>query len=365
MAKLKATETAKAGGARGECQMMGGYGYATEYDMEHHVRTAIASTIYTAGTSEIQRDIIAKTFGLMSSSLQGKTVFMSGGSRGIGLAIAVRAAARRREHLLDRQDRRGRTRGCRDDLQRRPPTSRRQAGHALPIVGRHSGRGVGARRRVGLRRAVRRDRHLRQQRVGDHLSGAVDLPMKRYDLMQDINTRGTFLVSRTCIPHLRSAENPHVLTLSPPPDIKPKWLANPRRLHDLQVRDEHVHAGMAEEFRADGIAFNSLWPRTLIATAAVQNIAGGEAGMHGARKPEIMADAARVIFDRPARECSGNFFFIDDEVLAGEGVSDFEEYRFGPAGAAADPGSVRGDGWPLDTGWPRRAGGRRLSVTLI
>jgi citronellol/citronellal dehydrogenase len=94
--------------------------------------------------------------------------------------------------------------------------------------------------------------------------------------------------------------------------------------------------GMAEEFRDDGIAFNSLWPRTLIATAAVQNIAGGEAGMRGARKPEIMADAARAIFDRPARECTGNFF-IDDEVLASEGVSDFEEYRFGPPGAELIP----------------------------
>jgi citronellol/citronellal dehydrogenase len=260
---------------------------------------------------------------------------MSGGSRGIGLAIALRAARDGANVCLLAK--------TVEADPRLPGTIHTAAaeieaagGRALPIAGdvRDEDAVLGAVADCvaefgGIDICVNNASAI-------NLSGALDLPMKRYDLMQDINTRGTFLVSRACIPHLRGASNPHVLTLSPPLDIKPKWFANHVAYTISKFGMSMCTMGMAEEFRGEGIAFNSLWPRTLIATAAVQNIAGGEAGMRGARKPEIVADAARVIFDRPARECTGNFF-IDDEVLAGEGVSDFEEYRFGPAGAELIP----------------------------
>jgi citronellol/citronellal dehydrogenase len=160
-----------------------------------------------------------------------------------------------------------------------------------------------------------------------NLSGTLSLPVKRYDLMQNINTRGTFVVTKACVPHLKGSANPHVLTLSPPLDIQPKWFANHPAYTVSKFGMSMLTLGFAEEFRADGIACNALWPRTLIATAAVQNIVGGDAAMKGARRPEIMADAAHAVFCRPAGECTGNFL-IDDQVLAEEGVSDFGAYRF-------------------------------------
>ena len=154
--------------------------------------------------------------------------------------------------------------------------------------------------------------------------------MKRYDLMHQINARGTFLVSQKCIPHLLKAANPHVLNLSPPLDFDVKWFAN----HPAYTLAKYSHVGLrlgdgAKEFKAEGIAFNCLWPRTGIATAAIQNMLGGEDGMKRCRKPEIMADAAYAIFNRPAQDCTGNFF-IDDEVLAAEGVTDFDQYAVSP-----------------------------------
>jgi citronellol/citronellal dehydrogenase len=159
------------------------------------------------------------------------------------------------------------------------------------------------------------------------LLGTLDLPMKRYDLMQDINARGTFLVSKACVPFLRSSPNPHVLTLSPPLDMSPKWFGSHAAYTLSKYGMSMLTMGMAEEFRGDGIAFNCLWPRTLIATAAVANVAGGEAGMRGARRPEIVADAAAAILRREARSCTGGFF-IDEDVLREEGVEDFSGYRF-------------------------------------
>jgi citronellol/citronellal dehydrogenase len=270
----------------------------------------------------------------MSGALEGKTMFISGGSRGIGLAIAVRAARDGANVCLIAKT------GQPDP--RLPGTIHTSAaeieaagGKALPRVGdiRDEDAVLGAVEDCvaefgGIDICVNNASAI-------NLSGTVDLPMKRYDLMQDINTRGTFLVSKACIPHLRKSENPHVLTLSPPLDIKPKWFANHVAYTISKFGMSMCTLGMAEEYRADGIAFNSLWPRTLIATAAVQNIAGGEAGMAGARKPEIMADAARAIFSRRARECTGNFF-IDDEVLAEEGITDLARYRFREDASEAD-----------------------------
>jgi citronellol/citronellal dehydrogenase len=270
-----------------------------------------------------------------SGPLAGKTIFMSGGSRGIGLAIAVRAARDGANVCIvaktDQPDPRlpGTIHTAAADIEA-------AGGQVLPVVGdiRDEEAVAGAvaacvERFGGIDICVNNASAI-------NLSGTLDLPIKRYDLMQDINTRGTFVVSRACIPHLRSASNPHVLTLSPPLDIQPKWFANHVAYTISKFGMSMCTMGMAEEFRPEGIAFNSLWPRTLIATAAVQNIAGGEAGMAGARKPEIMADAAHAILVRPARECTGNFF-IDDEVLGAGGVTDFEEYRFGEPGAALIP----------------------------
>ncbi len=148
--------------------------------------------------------------------------------------------------------------------------------------------------------------------------------------MQDINTRGTFVVTKCCIPHLKQAENPHVLTLSPPLSLTPKWFAGHVAYTIAKYGMSMCMLGMAEEFRAAGVACNALWPRTIIATAAVQNLLGGDVAMARARKPEIMGDAACAVLRRPSRECTGNFF-IDDEVLAEEGITDLSAYRYGDA----------------------------------
>src|SRR5207344_2540445 len=145
-------------------------------------------------------------------------------------------------------------------------------------------------------------------------------PMKRFDLMHQINTRGTFLCSQACIPHLRKAKNPHILNLSPPLNMETRWFAPHVAYTMAKFGMSMCVLGMAGEYKNAGIAFNALWPRTTIATAAVNNLGGGNV-MKASRKPEIMGDAAHVIFNRPAKECTGNFF-IDDEVLKSAGKTD-------------------------------------------
>jgi citronellol/citronellal dehydrogenase len=152
--------------------------------------------------------------------------------------------------------------------------------------------------------------------------------MKRYDLMQDINCRGAFLLGKCCIPHLREADNPHVLTLSPPINLNPRWAGASLAYAIAKYGMSLVTLGLAEELKEDGIAANSLWPRTIIATAAVQNLLGGDEAMRRSRSPQIMADAAAAILARPSREATGNFY-IDDEVLAEEGVTDLSPYGEG------------------------------------
>jgi NAD(P)-dependent dehydrogenase (short-subunit alcohol dehydrogenase family) len=148
-----------------------------------------------------------------------------------------------------------------------------------------------------------------------NLSGTEALQIKRYDLMQAINTRGTFVVSRACIPYLKRSQNPHILTLSPPISLEPRWLG-PHIGYTIAKYGMTLCAlGLAAEFREDGIASNALWPRTLIATAAVQNLLGGDEAMAGARKPELYADAAYAVITKPSRDCSGNAFLCED-VLA-------------------------------------------------
>jgi citronellol/citronellal dehydrogenase len=152
--------------------------------------------------------------------------------------------------------------------------------------------------------------------------------MKRYDLMHQVNARGTFLVSKACIPHLKRSANPHVLMLSPPPDLSPKWFAPHPAYTMAKYGMSLCVLGMAEEFRGR-IAFNALWPRTAIATAAIRNILAGEEGLSHCRKPEIVADAAWHVFNKP-KSFSGHFL-IDDTFLAENGVADFDHYRVDPA----------------------------------
>jgi len=163
--------------------------------------------------------------------------------------------------------------------------------------------------------------------------GGIDICLNNasaIDLMQDINCRGSFLLSKCCIPHLRKAENPHILTLSPPINLNPRWAGGNLAYSIAKYGMSLVTLGLAEELKDDGIAANSLWPRTIIATAAVQNLLGGDEAMRRSRSPQIMADAAAAILARPSREATGNFY-LDDEVLAEEGVTDLSAYSHGDA----------------------------------
>ena len=162
-----------------------------------------------------------------------------------------------------------------------------------------------------------------------NLAGTEALEIKRYDLMQSINTRGTFVVSRACVAHLKRSVNPHILTLSPPVSLEPRWLGPHVGYTIAKYGMTMCALGFAAEFAEDGIASNALWPRTLIATAAVQNLLGGEEAMTRARKPELYSDAAYAVITRPSRDCTGNAFLCED-VLAAEGVTDFDRYAYQP-----------------------------------
>jgi citronellol/citronellal dehydrogenase len=154
-------------------------------------------------------------------------------------------------------------------------------------------------------------------------------PMKRYDLMHSINTRGTFACSQACIPHLKKSTNPHILNISPPLNMERRWFAPHVAYTMAKFGMSMCVLGMAGELERDGIGVNALWPRTTIATSAIKNLLGGDFAMRGSRKPEIMGDAAHAIFVRPARETTGNFF-IDDEVLRAAGKTDLTEYAVDP-----------------------------------
>jgi citronellol/citronellal dehydrogenase len=262
-----------------------------------------------------------------TKALAGKTMIMSGGSRGIGLAIAVRAARDGANVAIvaktDQPDPRlpGTIHTAAEEIEA-------AGGTALPILGdvRDEDSVAAAvaqtvERFGGIDIAVNNASAINLANVGD-------LPAKRYDLMLDINARGTFVLTSLVLPHLARSDNPHVLTLSPPLNPDRKWLAAHAPYTVSKYAMTMLTLGVAESRRDDGIAANCLWPRTLIATAAVQNIVGGDQAMSSARRPEIMADAAYEILVRPARECTGNTF-IDDEVLAQAGVTDLSAYRFG------------------------------------
>jgi citronellol/citronellal dehydrogenase len=261
-------------------------------------------------------------------SLAGKTLFITGASRGIGLAIALRAARDGANIAIAAK--------TAEPHPKLPGTIytaaaeiERAGGKALPMV-------VDVREEASVLAAVQRcvatfggiDICINNASA-INLSGTEQIDMKRYDLIQQINTRGTFVTSRACIPYLKQAANPHILTLSPPLDFKPQWFASHLAYSLSKFGMSLCMLGLAEEYRAQGIACNSLWPRTTIATAAVEFALGGQAMLQRSRTPAVMADAAHVLLNRPARECTGQFF-IDDAVLYAEGVRDFEPYSVAP-----------------------------------
>jgi citronellol/citronellal dehydrogenase len=261
-------------------------------------------------------------------SLAGKTLFVTGASRGIGLAIALRAARDGANVAIAAK--------TAEPHPKLPGTIYSAAeeieavgGQALPLI-------VDVRDEASVQAAV----DATVQRFGGidicvnnasaiQLTGTLATDMKRYDLMHQINARGTYLTSRACIPHLKAATNPHVLMLSPPLDMSPRWFGGHVAYTMAKFGMSMCVLGMAEEFRSDGIAFNALWPRTGIATAAIKNALAGEEGMRRCRTVEIMADAAYAIFNKDSRTFTGNFL-IDDEILYAEGVRDFDQYRVDP-----------------------------------
>jgi citronellol/citronellal dehydrogenase len=261
-------------------------------------------------------------------SLKNKTLFITGASRGIGLAIALRAARDGANVAIA-----AKTAEPHPKLPGTIYTAAKEieaaGGKALPLV-------VDVRDEANVAEAIEKT----AARFGGidicvNNASAIQLTpttmtdMKRYDLMHQINTRGTFMVSKYCVPHLKRAANPHILNLSPPLDMSEKWFSGHVAYTMAKYGMSMCVLGMAGEFRADGIAVNALWPRTGIATAAIRNALAGDEGMKMCRTVEIMADAAHVILTKPAREFTGQFC-IDDTLLWEAGVRDFDKYRVDP-----------------------------------
>ena len=260
--------------------------------------------------------------------LAGKTILMSGGSRGIGLAIALRAARDGANvALLAKTD------TPHPKLEGTVHTAAQQirdaGGNALAIVG-------DVREDDDITRAVLEtkgefggiDIVVNNASVID-LSGSLDLAAKKYDLMQDVNVRGTFMLSRAALPVLKEAPNPHILSLSPPLNTTPRWLGAHTGYTLAKFGMTMATLGIAAEFANDGIAANTLWPRTTIATAAVQFALGGDRMMKVSRTPEIYADAAYEVLQQPAREYTGQTLIVED-VLEAAGITDFSGYAAVP-----------------------------------
>ena len=265
----------------------------------------------------------------MADSLKGRTLFITGASRGIGLAIGLRAA----------KDGANVTIAAKTDtphpklegtIHTAAEAIQQAGGQALPLV-------VDVRDEAAVRNAL--DQTAKEFGGIDivvnnasaiSLTRTRETEMKRFDLMHQINARATFLVSKLALPYLEKSENPHILMLSPPLDMAEKWFSPHLAYTMAKFGMSLCVLGLSGELRKQGIAVNALWPRTTIATAAVKNLLGGDALMRASRTPEILADAAHAVFLKPARDFTGRFL-IDDTFLHGEGVTDFSRYRVTPA----------------------------------
>ena len=279
------------------------------------------------------------------ASFTGKTLFVTGASRGIGLAIAKRAARDGANIAIV-----AKTSDPNPKLEGTIHTAAKEiedaGGKALAIA-------CDIRREDEVQRAV-------DETVAAF--GGIDIcvnnasaialtpiektDIKRFDLMFAVNTRGTFLVSKICLPHLKKAENPHILMLSPPLDMKPQWFSGHVAYSIAKYGMSLCVLGLADEMKKDGIAVNALWPRTAIATAAVRNILGGDKMMRMSRSPEIVADAAHLVFQQPAKSFSGNFLIDDTFLHSVGGVTDFEKYRVDPSMPLAPDFFVPADSKP-------------------
>ncbi|KFC73379.1 Short-chain dehydrogenase/reductase SDR [Bosea sp. LC85] len=262
-------------------------------------------------------------------SLKNKTLFITGGSRGIGLAIALKAARDGANVTIAAK--------TAEPHPKLPGTIHTAAaeieaagGKCLPLM-------VDVRDEAGVVDAIAKTVAtfggidiVVNNASAINLTNTQMTDMKRFDLMHQINTRGTFMVSKYAIPHLEKAENPHILMLSPPLDMKTHWFAPHLAYSIAKYGMSLCVLGLAGELAPKGIAVNALWPRTTIATAAVQNLLGGDKMVQASRTPEILADAAHMIFLKSSRQFSGNFL-IDDSFMAGEGITDFSDYRVDPS----------------------------------
>src|SRR5262245_40713527 len=266
-------------------------------------------------------------------TLKGRTLFITGASRGIGLAIALRAARDGANIAI----------AAKTDKPhpKLPGTIFTAAEEIASAGGKPLPLTVDVRDEAQVKTAIERtvatfggiDIVINNASAVSR-TPVVDTDMRRFDLMHQINTPGTFMVSNYAIPHLARAKNPHILMNSPPLDMCEKWFAGSTGYSIAKYGMSLVVLGLAGELREQGIAVNALWPRTTIATAAIKNLLGGDRVMRMSRTPEIMADAAYLIFQKPAKSFTGHFL-IDDTFLAGEGVRDFEKYRVDPAAPLA------------------------------
>jgi len=267
------------------------------------------------------------------ATLKDKTLFITGASRGIGLAIALRCAGDGANVAIAAKTEAPHPK-LEGTIYSAAEAIEKAGGRALPLV-------VDVRDEEQVKTAI--DRTFAAFGSLDivinnasaiQLTPVAQTDMRRFDLMHQINTRGTFMVSKYALPYLEKSQNPHILMLSPPLDIREKWFAPHTAYTIAKFGMSLVVLGLAGEVRSKGIAVNALWPRTTIATAAVKNLLGGDALMRRSRTPDILADAAHAIFLKPAKSFSGHFL-IDDTFLAGEGVTDFDRYRVDPSLALA------------------------------